>query len=123
MFQKEKFLPFILFMLLVTSITGKGQGCVWDIGSDAHFETSHELRFFSDLMSVLGEGLVKAPLKTDHLQHADFLPLDPFSKVGSSQLYTYYFLSDKPLWSFLYEPLSAIPSSASIFVFVRSLLI
>lgn len=124
MFSKEKFLPFILFLLLVTSITAKGRSCLAKTGSEVHIEAAHEMMLFSDLISVLGEGIVKAPLSaSQHFCH-DFQVLDPFSKVGTSFLYTYYFLADRPLRYLQYSAVAeAMLPDAPIFLSVRAILI
>ena len=123
MFSKEKFLPFILFLLLVTSVTARGRECAWKDASAMRIEASHDMMLFSDLISVLGEGIVKTPLSPNQFVCHDFLLLDPFSKVGSSPLYTHYFLSDKPLSFLHYEAVEQIPPPAPIFISVRSILI
>lgn len=124
MFSKEKFLPFIMFFLLVVSITAKGRDCLRQAGGDVHIEASHEMMLFSDLISVLGEGIVKAPLSANQFLCHDFQVLDPFSKVGSSFLYTYYFLVDKPLSSLNYRTVcNAMLPDAPIFLCVRAILI
>lgn len=121
--SKKNFLPFVMFFLLITSVVGKGRACIWDNDSDMHIEASHDLKLFSDLMSVLGEGLIKAPLKTNHLGCADFHIIHPFCKVGSSRLYTHYFFSERPLGFFHYLTDTEVPLPAPIFISVRSLLI
>lgn len=124
MLSKEKYLPLIMFFLLVISITAKGRDCWRQVTSDVHIEASHEMMLFSDLISVLGEGIVKAPLNpSQHFCH-DFQVLDPFCKVGSSFLYTYYFLVDKPLSHFNYRVVSdTMLPDAPIFLSVRAILI
>ena len=88
MITKEKFIPFVMFLLLVVSITARGRDCLRQTDSDMRIEASHEMMLFSDLISVLGEGIVKTPLNANQFFCHDFTVLDPFCKVGSSFLYT-----------------------------------
>lgn len=90
--------------------------------SISHVEAANGKRY-ADILSVLGEGLVKTPLSGDQWIHGDSYPLDPFDANRSSSLYIFDFWQEKPLSFLHYVSTCSEPPSTPVFISVRALLI